>query len=182
MTTAAAAIETTAMRERSKPSSENELTCDMPSGVDFHAWHRAATLAKRDAEEKEEEKRRNEEKARTDEENVRSPRAIQVLGTHIEEEEEEEEDEGEEEEEGKGEEDTNRREDDETDRAEKKSVDEKKMLKENLRKEKIKNRVMERNVKAEAVCEKKKSGEAKSALLLYEEERKKEKRMNKDAH
>ena len=71
------------------------------------------------------------------------------------------------------------------------------MLKEKLRKEKIKNRVMERNVKAEAValarriladekrrkaalCEKKKSGEAKSALLLYEEEREKEKRMNKE--
>lgn len=71
------------------------------------------------------------------------------------------------------------------------------MLREKLRKEKIKNRVMERNVKAEAValarriladekrrkaalCEKKKSGEAKSALLLHEEEREKEKRMNKE--
>ena len=127
--------------------------CDIPFGVDFHEWQRAAMLAKMDARKGAEEKRRSEIKL--------SPPPHRVLHT-LEEGDEKEEDVGtkEEEEEEKVESMVvGRREN---------VVEEKKRetLREELRKEKMKNRVMERNVKAEAV--------ALARRILADEKRRKE--------
>jgi hypothetical protein len=127
--------------------------CDIPFGVDFHEWQRAAMLAKMDARKGAEEKRRSEIKL--------SPPPHRVLHT-LEEGDEKEEDVGtkEEEEEEKVESMVvGRREN---------VVEEKKRetLREELRKEKMKNRVMERNMKAEAV--------ALARRILADEKRRKE--------
>ena len=177
-------------------------TWDIPSGVDFHEWQRASALAKKDFERKEEEKSKNEIFAKEEERKSVVPRLSRpphrVLETLEEEEEEEEEVWAKEE---AVEEVLNRRrhEDDAIQEKKKTIEDEKTMLREKLRKEKMKNRVMERNVKAEAVAlarrilaeEKRRTetarakkkmmgGEAKSsAVQLHEVNDEKKKRMSK---
>ena len=127
--------------------------CDIPFGVDFHKWQRAAMLAKMDAQKGAEEKRRSEIKL--------SPPPHRVLHT-LEEGDEKEEDVG-------------TKEEEEEEKVEsmvvgqrENVVEEKKRetLREKLRKEKMKNRVMERNMKAEAV--------ALARRILAEEKRRKE--------
>ena len=130
--------------------------CDIPFGVDFHKWQRAAMLAKMDAQKGAEEKRKSEMKL--------SPPPHRVLHT-LEEGDEKKEDVATKEEEEKEKVESmvvGQRED---------VVEEKKRetLMDELRKEKIKNRVMERNMKAEAV--------ALARRILADEKRRKE-----DAH
>ena len=185
-------------------------TWDIPSGVDFHEWQRASALAKKDFERKEEEKSKNEIFAKEEEIKSVVPRLSRpphrVLETLEEEEEEEEEVWAKEEEEVWAKEEAveevlnRRRHEDDAIQEKKKTVeDEKTMLREKLRKEKMKNRVMERNVKAEAVAlarrilaeEKRRTetarakkkmmgGEAKSsAVQLHEVNDEKKKRISK---
>ena len=131
-------------------------TWDIPSGVDFHEWQRASALAKKDFEKKEEEKSKKNELAEKKEERKSVvPRLSRpphrVLET-LEEEEEEEEVWAKEEAVEEVLKDKRRHEDDAIQEKKKTIEDEKTMLREKLRKEKMKNRVMERNVKAEAVA------------------------------
>ena len=178
-------------------------TWDIPSGVDFHEWQRASALAKKDFEKKEEEKSKKNELAEEKEERKSVvPRLSRpphrVLET-LEEEEEEEVVWVKEEAVEEVLKDKRRHEDDGTQEKKKTIEDEKTMLREKLRKEKMKNRVMERNVKAEAVAlarrilaeEKRRTetarakkkmmgGEAKSsAVQLHEVNDEKKKRMSK---
>jgi len=131
-------------------------TWDIPCGVDFHEWQRASALAKKDFERKEKEKCKNEIFAEEKEERKSVvPRLSRpphrVLET-LEEEEEEEEVWAKEEAVEEVLKDKRRHEDDAIQEKKKTIEDEKTMLREKLRKEKMKNRVMERNVKAEAVA------------------------------
>ena len=179
-------------------------TWDIPSGVDFHEWQRASALAKKDFEKKEEEKSKKNEWLAEEKEERKSvvPRLSRpphrVLET-LEEEEEEELVWVKEEAVEEVLKDKRRHEDDAIQEKKKTIEDEKTMLREKLRKEKMKNRVMERNVKAEAVAlarrilaeEKRRTetarakkkmmgGEAKSsAVQLHEVNDEKKKRMSK---
>ena len=132
-------------------------TWDIPSGVDFHEWQRASALAKKDFEKKEKEKSKKNELFAEEKEERKSvvPRLSRpphrVLET-LEEEEEEEEVWAKEEAVEEVLKDKRRHEDDAIQEKKKTIEDEKTMLREKLRKEKMKNRVMERNVKAEAVA------------------------------
>ena len=130
-------------------------TWDIPCGFDFHEWQRASALAKRDFERKEKEKSKNEIFAEEEERKSVVPRLSRpphrVLET-LEEEEEEEEVWAKEEAVEEVLKDKRRHEDDAIQEKKKTIEDEKTMLREKLRKEKMKNRVMERNVKAEAVA------------------------------
>ena len=131
-------------------------TWDIPSGVDFHEWQRASALAKKDFEKKEEEKSKKDELAEEEERKSVVPRLSRpphrVLETLEEEEEEEEEVWAKEEAVEEVLKDKRRHHEDAIQEKKKTIEDEKTMLREKLRKEKMKNRVMERNVKAEAVA------------------------------
>ena len=175
---------------------------DLATGVDFHEWQRASALAKKDFEKKEEEKSKKDELAEEEERKSVVPRLSRpphrVLET-LEEEEEEEEVWAKEEAVEEVLKDKRRHHEDAIQEKKKTIEDEKTMLREKLRKEKMKNRVMERNVKAEAVAlarrilaeEKRRTetarakkkmmgGEAKSsAVQLHEVNDEKKKRMSK---